>query len=73
MMAVYTETIIRYLFASRKGVFMIFPRGAPYTVLHDVFRKNDNIFLKLINRNFTVSEIMTFTREPEMMSWCYIR
>ena len=52
MMAVYTETIIRCLFASRKGVFVIFLLGAPYTVLNDVLRKDDNIFLKLINRNF---------------------
>ena len=50
MMAFYTETIISCLFASRKGVFVIFPLGAPYTVLNDVFRKDDNIFLKLINR-----------------------
>ena len=52
MMAVYTEAIIRCLFASRKGVFVIFPLGTPYTVLIDVFRKNNNIFIKLINRNF---------------------
>ena len=52
-MAVYTQTIRRCLFASLKGVFVIFPLGAPYTVLNDVFRKNDNIFLELINRNYS--------------------
>ena len=31
---------------------MIFPPGALHTVLNDGFRKGDNIFLKLINRNF---------------------
>ena len=51
-MGVHTKTIIRCLFASRKGVFVIFPLGAPYTVLNDVFRKDDIIFRKQFNRNF---------------------